>query len=280
LVAVANSGGGIILVGVNDDGTCSNDTSVDKVLKLDTAVITDKVFKYTGIQFDEFAVAQADRDGQYIAVISVGMATKPLLFERPGTYALADGKQKTAFAVGTLYVRHGAKSEPARSEDVARIIECEIQRVRKELLAGVRKVVNAPIGSAVSVLPPEVRQSDSPEASSIRITTDPAAPEYRVVDPNVTHKWRQKELISEVNNSVAVEHRINQFDFLAVRQLYDIDSNPHYFYKPRFGSPQYSPGFAGWLLEQYARDSSFFQKAREEYKRRRAAETVTDIPRV
>jgi hypothetical protein len=270
LVAMANSGGGVVLIGVDNDGSCPGDSAVNKVLAVDPAVITDKVAKYTGVQFDDFTISQAERDGQSIAAITVGAALKPLVFERPGTYAVADGKQKSAFGVGTLYVRHGAKSEPATSEDLARIIERQIQQVRKDWMAGVRKVVNAPIGSAVSVLPPEVRQSDSPDASPIRITQDPAAPEYRLVDPDITHPWRQKELLAEVNKSLMEEHRINQFDVLAVKHLYDVDADPRYFHKSRFGAPQYSPGFASWLLEQYARDPRFFEKAREEYKRRRA----------
>ena len=151
------------------------------------------------------------------------------------------------------------------------MIHRHIQQVRKEWMAGVRKVVNAPIGSAVNVLPPDIRYSDSPDSTPIRITSNPSAPEYRLVDPDVTHPWRQKELIAEVNKSVQDQHRINQFDVLAVKHLYDIDSNPHYLHKSRFSAPQYSPGFAGWLLEQYARDMNFFAKSREEYKRRRAS---------
>jgi hypothetical protein len=233
-------------------------------------MITDKVASYTGVQFDDFTVSQGERNRQPIAIISIGPALKPLVFERPGTYAVADGKQKTAFGTGTLYVRHGAKSEPATSEDLAQIIERNIQQVRKDWMAGVRKVVNAPVRSAVSVLPPEVRQSDSPDATPIRITENPAAPEYRLVDPDITHPWRQKELLAEINKSLLDKHRINQFDVLAVRNLYYVDANHRYFHKSRFGAPQYSPAFASWLLEQYARDPRFFEKARAEYKRRRA----------
>jgi hypothetical protein len=270
LVAMANSGGGVILIGVNNDGSWSTDSSASKVVALDPATITDKVASYTGVQFDDFTVSQGERNGKSIAVISIGPALKPLVFERPGTYAVAEGKQKTAFGVGTLYVRHGAKSEPATSEDIARIIERNIQQVRKDWMAGVRKVVNAPAGSAVSVLSPQVRQSDSPDATPIRITKNPAAPEYRLVDPDITHPWRQKELLAEINKQLPEKHQINQFDVLAVKNLYDVDTEPRYFHKSRFGAPQYSPAFASWLLEQYARDPGFFEKARGEYKRRRA----------
>lgn len=267
LVAMANSGGGTILIGVDNNGSCSGDPSVQKVLALDPAVITDKVSKYVGVQFDSFVINEGERDGLRIALLTVGASLTPLVFQKPGTYSTGGGKQRTAFGVGTLYVRHGAKSEPANSGDLARIIERHIQMVRKGWMADIRKVVNAPAGSSVSVLPPNVRQSTGLDATPIRITKDPTAPEYRTVDPDTTHPWRQKELLAKVNKSLPSEHRINQFDMLVVRHLYDVDADPHYFHKPLFGAPQYSVDFAKWLLEQHARDPSFFERSREEYKR-------------
>jgi hypothetical protein len=269
-VSMANSGGGTILIGVANDGSCSGDPAGLKVLDLDPAVITDKVARYTGAQFDGFSVVRGQRDGNSVAVVAVQAAQNPLIFEKPGTYPVEGGKQRTAFGAGTLYVRHGAKSEPAKSEDIARIIEKQIQRVRKEWLAGVRKVVTAPTGSAVSVLPPNVTPSGRPDATAIRLTTDPNAPQYRLVDPDITHPWRQKELIAEVNKSLPPERRINQFDVLSIRHLYNIDDDPRYVHKSRFATPQYSPSFASWLLESFATDPSFFEKSRDEYKRRRA----------
>ena len=40
----------------------------------------------------------------------------PLVFTRVGTSEIAHGRQKTVFSVGTVYFRHGAKSEPGTSE--------------------------------------------------------------------------------------------------------------------------------------------------------------------
>jgi hypothetical protein len=269
LVAIANSGGGYIIIGVNDDGTYAPDAILGPVLALDPAVLTDKVARYTGVQFDGCSIVEGQRDGRQVAVLVVTGATRPLIFEKPGTYPSGDGKQKTAFGTGTLYVRHSAKSEPATSDDISRIVERLLQAVRKEWMAGVRRVVNAPIGSAISVTPPSVRHSSDPEATPIKITDDPNAPEYRLVDPDQTHPWRQKELIANANLQLPTADSINQFDVLAVRQLYDIDTKPQFFHKPRFAAPQYSPEFLDWLLQRYAGDTAFFQKARQEYRRPR-----------
>jgi predicted HTH transcriptional regulator len=158
VVAIANSGGGSILVGVDDDGKCCGPAACAKLLHLDPAVITDKLAKYTGAQFDSFVINGATRRRGKIGVITIGCADPPMIFEKPGTYVVEDGKpqQKTAFGAGTLYVRHGAKSEPARYTDVVRLVERSVQRARKEWLSGVRKVSSAPRGSTISVLPPQV----------------------------------------------------------------------------------------------------------------------------
>lgn len=274
IAAFANSGGGNILVGVNNDGSPSGDTSVGTVLALDPAMVTDKVASYTGAQFDGVAIVEATKVSVAIAVLSVSAAQSPLVFTRPGTYALPDGKQKMAFSQGTLYVRHGAKSEPANSNDVERIIERRLQEARKEWMLGIRKVVAAPSGSTVTVLPPGVRQSNSSDATPIRITSNPAAPEYRLVDPDVTHPWRGKELISEINKKLPDGKKINPHHIRALRVLYGIDNTPEFFHKSKFASPQYSAALYEWLLDQYTRDGQFFVKAADEFRRRTTAEAI------
>jgi len=257
---MANSGGGSILIGVSDEGKCCGYTASAKVLGLDPAVITDKIAKYTGVQFDAFVVRPARRNRSKIAVMTINSADPLLVFERPGTYSVDDAKQKTAFSSGTLYVRHGAKSEPARSADLTRLIARHVERARKEWLLGVKKVSKAPSGSTISVLPPQIIQSADPKATPIRITDDPSAPGYQLVDPDKTHPWRLKELVEEINRSV--QTAITSYDLQAVRKLHGTDKNPNFVYEHKFGSKQYSPAFAKWILEHYSADPSFFEKCR------------------
>ena len=72
-----------------------------------SAVVTDKIAKYTGEQFAEFEDFRSltgQQPGGWIAPVSV-----PLVFTSPGTYDIGGGKQKTALPKGTVYFRHGAK---------------------------------------------------------------------------------------------------------------------------------------------------------------------------
>lgn len=257
---MANSGGGSILVGVDNDGKCCGQGASEKLLSVDPAVITDKIAKYTGVQFDSFVIGAALRSRSKIALVTIGSADPPLVFEKPGTYAIEGGKQKTAFGAGTLYVRHGAKSEPARSADITKLIDRHLHRARREWLSGVKKITTAPPGSTVSLVPRQVIQSSDPNATPIRITDDPSAPRYQFVDPDKTYPWRQKELVEELNK--ALPTTITAYDLLAVRRVHDTDQDPNFVYSHKYGSKQYSPVFAKWILEHYAADPRFFQKCR------------------
>jgi predicted HTH transcriptional regulator len=102
IVAMANSGGGILLIGVTDDGKPSN-SDVLPVLNLDTADITNKVFAYTGHQFSNFTIRQVQKSRQVLAAIVVGDTRIPIVFTKPGNYQTQSGKQKSAFSIGSLY---------------------------------------------------------------------------------------------------------------------------------------------------------------------------------
>lgn len=91
IAALANSGGGTILVGLNDDGSPSG-TDVSGALSIDPADLTNKVHKYTGIQFDGFEVAECHKREHLICAISVCGWRIPIVFTRVGTYEAAPGK--------------------------------------------------------------------------------------------------------------------------------------------------------------------------------------------
>lgn len=181
IVAMANSGGGCLLIGVKDDGT-SSEIDVISVLNLDPAKITDQIRSYTQQQFSEFKIYETQRNGGKIAITSIEGSSIPIVFTSPGTYDIGGGKQKSAFAVGTVYFRHGAKSEPGNSNDLRASIERELLRIRQVWLSDFRRVVEAPVGSQVQIIAPSVTGSQQPSATPIRFTEDPSAPAYHYVE--------------------------------------------------------------------------------------------------
>src|SRR3989442_1347094 len=120
IVAIANSGGGVIVVGVDDAG-CPTGWDPAPLLSLDPAEVVNAIAQHVGEQLDELEIAEAEKGGRRLAIVAVGTRTgSPLVFEKPGTYIDEAGHQKTAFDRGTVYFRHGAKTELARTRDLAR----------------------------------------------------------------------------------------------------------------------------------------------------------------
>lgn len=265
IVAMANSGGGHILIGVNDDGTLSG-FDITPILALDPAKITDQIAKYTQEQFSDFQICEANRKGQRIAVLRIKGSHLPMIFTASGNYN-EGGKTKSAFSEGTIYFRHGAKSEPGNSRDLKNALERELQRTKRNWLNGIRKIVDAPPDAQVQIVTSTVKPSSQPGATPIRFTNDPNAPAYRNEDPNISHPHRQKEVVKLLNERIKGHRPITQYDILCVRRIYGTETNPLHCYKPIFGLAQYSNEFIEWLIEQYKKDADFFDSARNKYKR-------------
>jgi hypothetical protein len=78
-----------------------------------------------------------------------GVTEAPLVFRQLGIYE-KDGKRKTAFArgAGAVYFRHGAKSEPATTEDLRNVIGRRVEDIRNSRLGGIMKLVTAQTSSS------------------------------------------------------------------------------------------------------------------------------------
>jgi predicted HTH transcriptional regulator len=85
IVAMCNSGGGVILFGLDNKG---NLTGFDPtpILNFDPAVLTDKVSKYTGVQFSEFEIVEGTKGRRTVAILRVYPRRNPIIFNKPGTY--------------------------------------------------------------------------------------------------------------------------------------------------------------------------------------------------
>jgi len=194
----------------------------------------------------------------------------PIVFTSPGTYDIGGGKQKTAFSRGTVYFRHGPKSEPGTSEDLRAALNRELDRVRSSWLDGITKVVTAPVGATISVLPGEVKLSGAEGATSMRLVNDETAPAFKAYRTDLLYPYRQKEVVARVNELLAGP-KITAHDVYCVRKAHGVDAQPNFFYKPQFSSPQYSDAFAEWMIEQYRAATDFFRKARDVSKKHESA---------
>jgi hypothetical protein len=175
LVAVANSGGGIIIFGVDNHGKPSG-YPTESIKNLDPADVANKVFKYTGAVDLEFEIRDIKKRKTNLVAFVIHAVSVPIVFLKPGTYDIGGGKQRTAFSVGTVYFRHGAKSEPGTSDDIRKVIERQLELIRKSWIKGVRNVVQSPPGSqVVTVLQRRSTTSTSPLSNTVHAVKDPNA---------------------------------------------------------------------------------------------------------
>lgn len=268
IVAIANSGGGVIVFGVEDSGTiCGVSSAI--IDALDPADITNKLHKYTAQQFSSFRLTPVEKADHSVLALLIEPSMSPIVFSKPGTYDIGGGKQKTAFSAGTVYFRHGAKSEPGNSEDLRMFMERRIEEIRKVWFEGIVKVVEAPPGTEVKVV-----AKVQPDGAPVRLVNDPTAPAYYRVPIDETHPHRQKEVIEEVNKALAGSKKINTYNMQCVRFAHNIDAQPTFCYKQKFASARFSKAFVDWLIEQAQTDSTFFDSAKAKYDASRHNDSV------
>lgn len=276
IVACANSGGGVLVFGANSDGSAAG-TDVSHLLQLDTADITDKMARYTGVQFSDIELVEILRTGGRAVAMLISETEVPLVFVKPGTYAVDNSKQRTAFSQGTVYFRHGAKSEPGNREDLIAWRDRSLEKVRASWLGNIKKVVAAPADHAVTVVSSPTGAGHGGSgvggatgAIMARVSAEPGA--LSIVPQNAEEIWpyRQKDLLREINKELPSSAQVNGHDMLCINTALNVlNDHPEFAYKPhRLASPQYSQQYAEWIVAQYRRDKQFFRKHRVAYRAR------------
>lgn len=264
IIAMANSDGGVLIFGLNDDATPSSE-DVSSLLTFDPADLTNQLAKYTGLQFSDFFISAAVRASGTFPFIGVRPTRLPIAFTKPGTYAVEDAKtqQKTAFSLGTLYFRHGAKSEPATQHDIRDSFYRELRRSQAELFENIGKMIAAGPGARIVV------SETPPDVSGVRLSADPSAPIVRVADLSETHPYRQGELIKQVKSRVNKKFTLNSHDIKCIKAAEEVDpeTRPDLVHKPHAkASPQYSEGFVDFVADKIAANENYLLSCRAKHK--------------
>jgi hypothetical protein len=206
IVAIANSGGGIIIFGVNNDGSLSG-LPVEAIGRIDPADIANRISKYTGCIDPPVEIIDIERQGSLLPAFIIQSSATPLVFENPGTYDVGAGKQKTAFGRGTIYYRHVAKSEPGTTEDIRFTFERNLNQIRNSWLKQVKKVVKAPAG-AQFIVQTQVDRPTILQSNTVRIVNGPKGiPVILTRDPTkgggtYLHEEVSEGIFDEINNVV------------------------------------------------------------------------------
>lgn len=240
IVAIANSGGGVIVFGLDNCGTPTR-ASLHKLSQVDPADITNKISKYTGSVPLEFEIRELVKDGNVLQCFIIQAVSIPIVFQKPGTYDAGAGKQKSAFGSGTVYFRHGAKSEPGTTDDIRNAIERQLEAIRKSWLKGVKKVVQAPQGSQIVALHPiPAHGNPSFSAMTVRAVRDPKATpvlltrDVSKATGSFVHEEISEGIFDEINNVIDANRALargQQRFFLGSPIYYRVYAERHHVQK-------------------------------------------------
>lgn len=225
VVALANSGGGIVIFGLDSTGS-PTDRPFDAIASEDPAAIYDRLAKYIGAPSFEVESLDVRKRRKNLHALLISAAPIPHVFQKPGTYDIGGGKQKTAFGVGTVYFRHGAKSEYGNSSDFKAVVDRELEAVRKSWVRGVRRVVQAPIDAEIVAVPRLtshakrvrlVRAVNDPAAQPVLLTRDPAS-----ASAIFYHEEISEGIFDEINNVIDANRALakGQRKFLLGQAIY------------------------------------------------------------
>jgi hypothetical protein len=262
IVAIANAGGGTLAVGIDNSGVATG-TDVKAALNYDHAKYCDLIRKYTLQNFCEFEVIEVEKDGRSIAVFLINPPDFPLVFERPGTYPIENNsKQITVFGQGTVYFRHGAKTETGTSDDLRKFMQHRMKEMQDQLVKGLRKVSESSRGSEIRVVPAGSLDHAPPAALSLRLTTDKNAQGVIAVDRDKLCPHRQKEVMKSLKERLPDGPLPSTHDLQAINRVYNISSKEQFAWKPEHSSRQYSDAYIDWVVEKIKADHDFLPHAR------------------
>lgn len=259
IVAIANSGGGCIIFGVDDRGMPTED-DIDSIKNWDPADITNQIYKYTHTNFGGFEKISKEKGGIEILLLLIHGVDVPMVFTNDGKYM--DGRtEKFAFRKGTIYFRHGSKSEPCNRDDISGSFQRLLENRREKVI----EVLRIPPGRSI-----EITSLNGDKARPVRIV-DPTADSVAVIHDDEVYKYKLKEVVKKVNSAFPDREPIKMNDIIAVRKIYNVDSNPKYArpMKHYFNICCYSEKFVNWLIEEWGKDKNFFKNAREKCKSRK-----------
>lgn len=157
VVAIANSKGGRILLGVDESDGSRPGLDRDAVKKLDAAKISDLVDSFIGEDHVEVScdVEASDESDRWVVALQItSHGLPPLVFSKQGQFQDVEGRQHSVFARHSVYVRKSTKAEPASRVDYRNWIEQAVQHERRRWQERVAMVAAAPPNAILQVVPP------------------------------------------------------------------------------------------------------------------------------
>jgi hypothetical protein len=143
IVAMANADGGVVRIGVTDDGE-EVGVAPDVARRLDPAAIANLLDSFTAPDHVEVTVSTTTASaGQIVDLLVEQFADPPLVMCKDGNYD-DDGQQRFAFRKGDVLVRRGTRAQRATRGDYSLWTRQACDNARQTLLERVAFVAELP----------------------------------------------------------------------------------------------------------------------------------------
>lgn len=142
-VAMSNYGGGIVLLGMANDGTpLGLRNSLSRVL--DPSNVANKFARYGGNSGPPIAYMELTRYRRLFGFFIVSEAPTTLIFEKDGNYETSPGKTRAEFRRGVVYTRRGAATTEATQAELSGMVSRLLGRELTAFLARIERVATLP----------------------------------------------------------------------------------------------------------------------------------------
>ena len=223
VVALANSGGGLVVFGIADDctriGLSASLTSV-----LDPAKLIDQLRRKAPSASIRTEYVEVVYYRKRFGCLLVSSVVVPLVFDVEWGYNDSAGNHHLVIRPGLLYVRTPGRSGPAREIDVREVWQHSVDLATQKTLARIERVASLPPDAELIVS--SGPKSDTgfvlvsgSEGRPVRIVDDPSAPAVSlrdVLSPEVPYSSVSGELMSQVRHWQQVDllHRVSKHALL------------------------------------------------------------------
>ena len=145
VVAMANTGGGTLVFGVDKDG---NRTGINASLlqAFDPGNVSNKLCSFTSARVST-SYQELLFEGNLFGFMEISASDRLVVFDSDGNYQSPDGKPGRAFIAGVVYTRVPGSTRAAQQADLDSLIDRLVQVKISRILARIEHVAHAPLES-------------------------------------------------------------------------------------------------------------------------------------
>lgn len=204
VVAFHNSGGGLIVFGISDEGALAGLTS-SLMHHLDPANIGNKLRRKAPSARIETRYFEWSYFSKRYGVLGVTPGDRIVVFDKDGDYQKLGGRSEKAFAAGVVYARSPGMCAPASQADVDLMVERAVQAELSRRIARIDFVARIPGENPLIAVDPSnpgagFRLVNSTQGVPVTIVeeADEAMPLREVLDPSAPYGGVASEVAAAV----------------------------------------------------------------------------------